>query len=161
MFPNISTVKRSVLILAAVVFHDFVAAAGAADISGTARVIDARTMEVAGHKLRLFGIAPPAPGQVCRWPNKDIPCGRIAATALMDLVFTATVVCRRNGRTDTDGVAIATCRADGFDVGRNMVHTGWARAVPDLEPSYVPVERAAEKAKRGVWRGGPSGWIAR
>lgn len=136
-------------------------AAVAGEISGTATVIDASTMEVAGRKVRLFGIQPPEPDQVCKWPNTEIPCGRIAATALMDLVFKATVVCRPTGEKDTDGTEIATCHADGFDVGRNMVHTGWARAMPRLMPSYLPVERAAERAKRGVWRGGASGWKAR
>lgn len=57
-----------------------------ADIIGKATVIDGNTLEIAGQRIRLHRIAAPEPDQTCRWPNKVIPCGRIAGTAAMDLI---------------------------------------------------------------------------
>ena len=48
---------------------------------------------------------------------------------------------------------VAVCFADGFDIGRNMVHTGWALAYRSQSTVYIDTEEAARKAKRGMWRG--------
>ena len=53
-----------------------------AEITGTPRVIDGDTIEVAGQRIRLQGIDAPERGQTCDWPDKTIPCGDIAADAL-------------------------------------------------------------------------------
>ncbi|MFQ5765396.1 MAG: thermonuclease family protein, partial [Rhodospirillales bacterium] len=50
----------------------------AADVTGDARVIDGRTLEVGGERFRLFGIDAPGLDQTCRWPNKVIPCGQMS-----------------------------------------------------------------------------------
>ncbi len=124
-----------------------------ADIIGKATVIDGNTLEIAGRRIRLHGIAPPEPDQTCRWPNKVIPCGRIAGTAAMDLIAGVDrVVCATRGR-EPSGGWIATCTADGFDIGRNMVHTGWALADQSQSTVYVDVGDQARKAKRGLWKG--------
>jgi hypothetical protein len=42
---------------------------------------------------------------------------------------------------------------DGFDIGRNMVHTGWALAYRQFSTDYVGTEDKAREAKRGLWKG--------
>jgi endonuclease YncB( thermonuclease family) len=113
----------------------------------------AAPQEIAGERIRLYGIAAPEPDQTCRWPNKVIPCGRIAGTAAMDLIAGVDrVVCETRGR-DASGLWIATCSADGFDIGRNMVHTGWALAGRRESTVYADVEDQARRDKRGLWKG--------
>jgi endonuclease YncB( thermonuclease family) len=124
-----------------------------ADVVGKAVVIDGDTLEVGGERVRLYGIDAPELDQTCRWPNKVIPCGRIASTAAMDLIAGVDrVVCETRGR-DASGRWIATCTADGFDIGRNMVHTGWALADRRQSTAYVEVEDQARNAGRGQWKG--------
>ena len=124
----------------------------AQDISGDARVIDGMTLEVQGQRLRLFGIDAPDLKQTCRWPNKVIPCGQVSKTAMMDLVAQTPVVCTALDQKRT-GVRLARCRAGGFDIGANMVHTGWALAFRPESVAYVETENKAKKAHRGLWKG--------
>ncbi len=123
-----------------------------ADITGKARVIDGHTFEVAGQRIRLHGIHAPALDQTCQWPNRTIRCGTLAKLALMDLTTGTDVVCKPRDR-DADGRVVAVCFAGGFDIGRNMVHTGWALAYRRQSTAYMDTEASAREAKRGMWRG--------
>jgi endonuclease YncB( thermonuclease family) len=124
-----------------------------ADVTGKPRVIAADTLEVGGIAVRLFGIVVPAPDQTCRWPDRTLPCGAVARTALMDLTAgLGEVACKERGR-DQAGRILAVCFAEGFDLGRNMVHTGWAWADHQRAPEYAGTEAKAKAAKRGLWRG--------
>ena len=80
------------------------ASALAEDIKGPAKVIDGDTLEVAGRVFHLYGIDAPELGQTCEWPNKSIPCGDIARTALMDLVVAAEVVCKPQWKAPEGGL---------------------------------------------------------
>ena len=109
-------------------------------------------VEAQGQRLRLFGIDAPDLKQTCRWPNKVIPCGQVSKTAMMDLVAQTRVVCTPFDKKRA-GVRLARCRADGFDIGANMVHTGWALAFRPESTGYVETENKAKKARRGLWKG--------
>ena len=124
----------------------------AANVDGEALVIDGKTLEVGGKRFRLFGIDAPDLGQTCRWPNKDIPCGKISKTALMDLVAQTRMACAPMAG-PRDGIPLARCSADGFDIARNMVHTGWALAFRPQSTLYVDTENKAKAARRGLWKG--------
>lgn len=130
-------------------------------LEGPARVVDGRTLDVAGRTVRLAGIDGPDPAQTCRWNGRTIPCGTIAGDALKDLITGAAVRCRIEG---TDGPhLIGTCTADGFDIGGNMVHTGWAVAGPGAPARYKNTEAKSRAAGRGLWRGEfvhPASWRA-
>lgn len=126
----------------------------AEEISGKPVVIDARTMDVAGVRVRLFGIDAPDPGQPCHWPNKDIDCGHISMTALLDLVAASEVVCHPvRGAEPDQGIRLARCSADGSDVGANMVYTGWALPVPGDPGGYGLKAETARTRHHGMWKG--------
>jgi endonuclease YncB( thermonuclease family) len=130
-----------------------VAIALPAVVNADIRVIEGDVLEVDGERFRLVGIDAPHLDQNCLWPNKVIPCGRIAVTALLDLIAAAKVVCKPVARANADGPRLARCAADGFDIGGNMVHTGWALALPGTQGRYADIQRDARAGKRGLWRG--------
>ncbi len=123
-----------------------------AQISGVADAVAGDLLRVNGVTVHLHGIAAPKPGRMCRAKNKPYPCGHVAKTALMDLVFGGTVTCRLRKQTKA-GLREADCQSGGFDIAANMVHTGWAVADPVTGQKYVTIEARARKAGRGLWRG--------
>ncbi len=129
--------------------------AGDFSVSGPANVISGDTLEISGKTFRLFGIDAPGLGQSCQWPDKIIPCGDVSRTALMDLVVAAQVDCTAidEGTHDADGAIVARCSVNGFDVGNNMVHTGWAIVASHESRAYQVTEDKARKAGRGLWHG--------
>ncbi len=139
---------RGLLVLAALLAAQPVGAGPA----GPATVIDGNTLDVAGTRLRLFGIDAPDLDQPCRLRGATRPCGVIARAALMDLTAGADLRCQPKGR-DAAGRALATCTADGYDVAEGMVYTGWALALEAAPARYRAVQRQAEEARRGLWLG--------
>jgi endonuclease YncB( thermonuclease family) len=54
---------------------------------------------------------------------------------------------------DRYGHTVAICFAGGDDLGAWLVENGWALAFRQYSAAYVAQERAAESARRGMWRG--------
>ena len=71
---------------------------------------------------------------------------------MMDLVAQTRVVCAALNKKRTR-VRLARCRAGSFDIGANMVHTGWVLAFRPEPVAYVETENKAKKAHRGLWKG--------
>lgn len=118
-----------------------------------ARAVTGDTLELAGNRYCLFGIDAPEPGQRCALGNaKRYDCGRIATTALMDLLAGASVHCRPTG-IERMQCRVARCTADGFDLSGTMVHTGWALADPVDGDAYRLREASARVRRHGLWRG--------
>ncbi|NKB56995.1 MAG: thermonuclease family protein [Alphaproteobacteria bacterium] len=138
--------------LIAVLFLVSSAFPAAAEIMGNPTVIAGDILMVNGVRMHLHGIDAPELDQVCDAKGKTYRCGAIAKTALMDLVLGASVTCRLKESKDAP-FAYAYCEAGGFDLSSNMVHTGWALADRAVTKKYVAVEKRAQKAKRGLWRG--------
>lgn len=137
-------------------------ASAAGEVTGPATVVDGDTLEVAGRRFNLYGVDAPELDQTCPWPNKTIPCGDVARTALMDLVVGVDVTCKPQSK-DTDGGWLAFCLASGFDLAQNMVHTGWALAARHYSSSHASIEECAKAARRGLWKGDfsvPRDWRA-
>ncbi len=125
--------------------------ATAAQLSGEARVEDAATLSIDGHRVRLYGIAAPVPGDMCPLRGTRIDCGHIAATALMDLVAGARVRCEI---LDADPAPpLARCLSDGYDLSEGMVYTGWARPLPGAPANLREAEARAREGRHGLWRG--------
>ena len=124
-----------------------------AELSGTAEVNSGDTLTISGTRVRLVGIEAPNKEQNCQVASgRTYNCGRISATALMDLTVAATVSCSLTGTT-ISGVPLAKCTAGGYDLSKGMVHTGWALAWPRTGTIYAAVEAAARQRKHGLWRG--------
>jgi len=122
---------------------------------GEARAIDGRTLMIGLTTIRLYGIQTPKLDQKCQWPNKSIPCGEISRTALLDLIAASSVRCqiKNNLVSIQTSYTLATCSVGGFDVARNMVHTGWAISAKNAPAGYKQTESNARKSNRGLWRG--------
>ncbi len=116
---------------------------------GTPTVVDGRTLELNGQRYVLNGIDAPDLAQTCTWGKKEIRCGLLSKTALMDLVAGAEVTCKSLGLTGSRPTVIGKCQAGGFDLGGNMVHTGWAVTAPGASDDYKRVQDKAKTAHRG------------
>lgn len=132
------------------------AAANAAQpVVGKARILTGDLIEINRQQIRLFGISAPAPGQTCTARGASWACGQNATFALSAIVERQWVYCRRKSRDDT-GRIVAVCRLagnNGPDIGAAMVRQGWALAYPPRSAAYAAEERAARKAKSGLWVG--------
>lgn len=121
-------------------------------ITGASRIIDGDSLEVAGRKIDLLGVDAPELGQTCNWPTKEINCGLIAKSALMDLTAGVSVVCDLESQQE-NGNVLGVCRAAGYDLAEGMTHTGWAVAVEDAPQRYKTAMAGAQTAERALWRG--------
>lgn len=112
------------------------------------RVIDGDTLEQNGIVYRLNGIDAPEHDQTCgSWK-----CGQAATQALVEIVKGRDIQCAGISQ-DGYGRLIATCFADGQDVGGSMVDKGLAWAFVKYSDAYVAEENAARTQRLGVWSG--------
>ncbi|RLL62810.1 thermonuclease family protein [Paenirhodobacter hankyongi] len=122
----------------------------AADISGTASVIDGDTIDIHGQRIRLHGIDCPEGRQRCYIAGKPWACGTDAANALADQIGRAPVSCQPRD-VDRYGRVVAICRSRGTNLNAWMVENGWAVAYRHYSLDYVAAENRARSAKRGIW----------
>lgn len=130
-------------------------------ISGTSSVKDGDTLIVNRTKIRLFGIDAPEYSQNCKDQyGEAYPCGRNALQQLSLLLQGATVSCEPRD-IDRYNRIVAVCFVDDKDIGQLMVQSGYALAYRRYSKQYVPDEREAKQAKRGMWIGrfdNPTQW---
>ncbi|MCH9052036.1 MAG: thermonuclease family protein [Proteobacteria bacterium] len=125
-------------------------AAIAGVFKGEVRVIDGDEIEVAGKRVRLYGIEAPELGQTCWYRNKEFPCGLSARRNLWLNVKDQRLTCRE--KSVVDGVVVALCfDAKGRDVAGDLVRNGWALAVPKQVEVYIKAEAEAKRQKLGLW----------
>jgi endonuclease YncB( thermonuclease family) len=131
-------------------------------IVGRAKVLDGDSLEIAGERIRLFGIDAPEGRQECRDAGgRPYPCGREAARALAAATAGRNVECTPVALDRYDrGVAI--CTASGRDLSELMVREGHALELRQHSGGrYAAAEREARNDKRGLWAGEftrPAAW---
>mmetsp|Transcript_37035 Transcript_37035/g.96077 ORF Transcript_37035/g.96077 Transcript_37035/m.96077 type:complete len:340 (-) Transcript_37035:777-1796(-) len=131
-----------------------------AQLLGPARVVDGDTLEVAGVKVRLFGLDAPEKAQSCAdAAGKAYDCGKDAMQALQAKLKQAPVTCTSLNQ-DQYGRAVATCSVRGGgvfggeeDIGSWLVSNGYAVAYREFSSMYVPDQAEAAQARRGIWQG--------
>lgn len=122
----------------------------AADLSGRARAVDGDTLEMAGQKVRLFGIDAPELDQLCDRGGRRWACGTAAREALAGIVGRQRLTCAVQD-VDRYGRAVAVCTAGGADVAAFMVRQGMAIAYRRYSGRYVNAEVAAQAEGIGLW----------
>ncbi len=115
-------------------------------------MLDGDTIEIAGQRIRLHGIDAPEGRQACRDADGLYLCGDEATAALTRFLAGRNVACEPRDR-DRFGRIVARCLVQGQDIGAWMVRQGNALAFRRYSLDYVADEKAAERAKAGMWRG--------
>jgi len=129
------------------------AVAGAADITGTAKVREGDTVVIGNTRIRLGGIDAPSVDQLClnnageRWT-----CGVAARDELIKHADNKVWTCHTR-QTDRRGRQVARCEVDGEDIHKWMVKNGWALSYVRFSHDYDADEKAAREAKAGMWQG--------
>jgi len=122
-------------------------------IVGNAHVVDGDTIKIGPVAIRIHGIDAPEQGQQCdRDGGGKWDCGEAATEAMADLVTGKVVECTPL-TTDAYRRIVARCRANGLDIGAEMVGRGLAWAYSRYSDDYVEAEGGARERNLGIWRG--------
>lgn len=114
--------------------------------AGAVAVIGGDTLRLGGQVVRLLGVEAPDRGDHCSGVRD---CGGAATSALAGLVRGRRVECALAGH-DTLGRPYAECEANGTDLSRAIVASGWARAKPGA-PELADLELHARQQRSGLW----------
>jgi endonuclease YncB( thermonuclease family) len=114
--------------------------------AGMAKVLDGDSLELGGERIRLEGIDAPEFDQKCA--GGTVACGQEARKRLRELAGSNRLICKGWQRDKYDRL-LAVCEADGKELNREMVRSGWAIAYG----AYAAEERAARDAMLGLWAG--------
>jgi endonuclease YncB( thermonuclease family) len=129
------------------------AIAGAADVTGTAKVRDGDTVLIGNGRVRLAGVDAPSVDQLCLNTNGERwTCGVAARDELIKHADNKTWTCHVQ-RTDRRGRQVAHCEVEGEDIQKWMVANGWALSYVRFSHDYDADEKTAREAKAGMWQG--------
>lgn len=112
----------------------------------TVTVADGDKIDIGGAGYRLAGIDAADPRQLC---DDGYPAGQEAIKSLIGLMKGRTIACDASGR-DPSGRTLAICRANGRDLGEQMVRAGMAWADPRSGRAYQAVQHDAQADRLGV-----------
>lgn len=123
-------------------------------IVGQASIIDGDTIEIHGHRIRLWGIDAPEAAQLCRNANSDLyRCGADAANKLAAFTVGKAISCATVDR-DRYGRTVARCLVNGTDMAEWLVRSGLALDWPRYSRGrYSAAQETANRAGRGIWAG--------
>ena len=121
-------------------------------MSDIVRIIDGDTLEMQGERVRILDIDAPETHQTCkRSDGVVVPCGQLAADALVGLTGSRSVTCDLFER-DRYGRWLARCSVNGDDVANWLALNGLA--VPYRSCACVAVRGLslyAQWNERGIW----------
>ena len=116
--------------------------------SGRVQVADGDSIVMNGERLRLTGIDAPEMSQECSKSSKLWMCGRASRDALRGFLRGKQLSCKTTGLDRYDRW-LAVCVADGQEVNKWMVESGWAVDYG----GYGREEGSARRAGKGLWGG--------
>lgn len=120
-------------------------------VSGPAHVLDGDTADIAGKRVRLYGIDAPELSQSCAdAKRKSWPCGKVARESLEELTAGKTVICTYE-EVDATGRLLGSCKVDGRDINETLVSEGHAWAFVRYSDVYTASERKARAAQKGIF----------
>ncbi|MCF8534082.1 MAG: thermonuclease family protein [Reyranella sp.] len=109
-------------------------------------ITDGDTIKLAGTTYRLWGIDAAEAHQAC---SDGWVAGKAATEYLTGMMRGKSVTCEAKV-IDRYGRTVAICRANGRDLGADMVAAGMAWAFTRYSMDYVPQEAAARLRRLGV-----------
>ena len=125
------------------------AVAAEATLTGPAAIVDGDTVQIGGVKVRFKGVSA---------PERGTQEGKAASAYLRSLIGESPVRCDLTGET-TRGWGkgevrpVGFCHANGHDLNRSMVESGYALACPHWDVrGYAKLEPATGTAKRAGYR---------
>lgn len=123
-------------------------------IVGLATVLDGDTIDIAGQRIRLWGVDAFEAAQRCDGPSGPgtIACGAMATRFLTEQVSGVEVACAWRD-VDRYQRTVAQCRVGDRDIGAALVRAGWAMAYTRYTLDYSPDERVARAGATGAWAG--------
>ena len=119
---------------------------------GAFRIVEGDFLALGNLRIRLIGIDAPEIAQQCNAAEGGYwECAAEAEDRVRDMLRNAErVECFSNER-DSYGHYLASCKADGQDVGAHLVAEGLAW--PDADQGYYHLEAMqAQAAHRGIWQ---------
>ena len=128
---------------------------------GIPRIIDGDSLEINGHKIRLFGIDAPEKKQNCKKSflfifflnfHKKYECGLLATNKLKKLIGNNTVKCISESK-DHYNRYLSICYLKNRDINSWLVKNGYAIAYKRYSKKYILEEQYAKKNKLGIWQG--------
>ena len=119
-------------------------------VQGSASAVDGDTLEVAGKRVRLFGIDAPETDQTCQKDGASWACGKAATEQLSALVLSQQVDCRGTG-VDQYGRMLAVCTAGAEQLNQVMIEQAWAVAYRQYSDDYSAAELHARSNRLGIW----------
>ena len=127
-----------------------IASSLAADVTGRVRVIDGDTFDVAGERVRIFGIDAPESTQTCETEQgTSWACGAWVTSQVAVLYDGKRAICREETRDRYDRI-VARCEIDGRDAGQQLVSEGLAFAYRKYSMRYDLDEKGAAVNDRGL-----------
>lgn len=114
----------------------------------TVALTDGDTIKIGQVPYRLAGMDAPEISQMCLDSSNNLyKCGVISKKYLYTFVYNKTLKCDPSGTSYKR--IVATCYADGEDIGKAMVRSGWAVSAG----KYAMEEQSAKLNQRGIWAG--------
>ena len=148
MPPNLSRILLSALL--ALTSLD---APAAGRFEGRAKVIDGDSLEIAGTRVRLWGIDAPEYSQICVRGGADWKGGKAAIRALRGRVSGRRVSCETL-EVDRYDRSVARGEVGGRSLNEWLVHEGWALDYRRYSHgTYAHAQASAKSARRGIWAG--------
>lgn len=124
---------------------------------GHSRASDGDSVRIGQQRVRILGIDAPELAQTCNTADGNLwPCGQVAKQRLSQLLRAPDLQCVSSARDRYDR-ALATCLANGQDIGAILVAEGLAVSYND----YPNEERLAHANRVGIWQGdfiSPRNW---